>query len=147
MSVAMYYSHEVLSDGVLPDLESDRDIVAPEIVQATITQEPTSEPRWGFVARGRRFPASLSDDNLKWAIRVYASRFHIGPQRAEAMTRFLDQCRAHLGPDASPDELYVVMRDLLALRDGEGPSETPVSDAYRDLWQYEADGGFVFDNA
>lgn len=136
-------SQSVIESGVLPDNESRHDIA---IEEAPVSQAPIEEPEanWGFVKRDRRFRASLSLSNLTWAVAIYAPEFGIQPNRGMQFIEMLKGVAAALGEDASPDELYVVMRDLLAQRNE--PEERPLHDAYYDLWAYQAQGGYIFDH-
>lgn len=137
-------SQSVIESGVLPDNENPRDLA---IEEAPVSQAPIEEDdsaTWGFVKQGRRFRASLSISNLTWAIAVYAPEFGIVPDRGMQFIEMLKGVAAALGEDASPDELYVVMRDLLAQRNE--PEERPLHDAYYDLWAYQAEGGYIFDH-
>lgn len=140
--IALALSQPVLESGVLPDLEDPRDILT--IDEAPIAQAPTGDGEsWGFERRGRRFRASLSLSNLCWAVAIYAPEYGINPDRAQQFIAFLKGVSQALGEAATPDELYTATRDLLAMRDE--PEERIVADAYRDLWEYEAQGGYIFD--
>lgn len=137
------YRHDVLTDGVLPDLESPHDIIA--IEEAPISQAPT-EGNWGFVRRERRFAASLATTNLTWAIALYAPEFGIAPKRAEQFIQLLKGVTTALGEEATPDEVYVAMRDLLAgADDNDAPAGRVLADAWRDLFAYQDAGGVIFD--
>lgn len=145
-TIALAFDHDVLTEGVLPDLEHPRDLA---IEHAPVTQAPFHDEdsgTWGFVRRGRRFPASLLPKNLEMGARWYAPHFGLAPKRAEQFVALLTDVIALLGDEATPDEVYVHMRDLLA-----GSSDIPESRldllraAYQDLWDYQAQGGVIFD--
>lgn len=146
-TIALAFDHDVLTEGVLPDLENPRDIA---IEYAPVTQAPLHDDgdsgTWGFVRRGRRFRASLLPKNLEMAARWYAPHFGITPKRSEQFVALLTDVIALLGDEATPDEVYIHMRDLLA-----GTSDVPESRldlltaAYHDYWEYEAQGGYIFD--
>lgn len=144
-TIAIAFDHNVLMDGVLPDLESPDDIIA----EAPITQVPTEEhddASWGFIKRGRRFPASRSTVNVMWAAAIYAPEFGIGPKRAEQFISLLKGVNTALGDDVTPDEVYVAMSDLLAGADDiPAPAGRVLADAWRDLLSYQDAGGVIFD--
>lgn len=141
-TLAIALSHSVIESGVLPDNESRFDLAIEEV---PVAQAPTEEPEanWGFIKRDRRFRASLSLPNLTWAVAVYAPEFGLAPKRSMQFIEMLKGVAAALGEDASPDELYVAMRDLLAQRNE--PEERPLHDAYYDLWEFQSQGGYIFD--
>lgn len=143
-TIALAFDYDVLTDGVLPDLEDPRDL----IVEAPVQQVPTDEPdaSWGFVKRGRRFPASKSLSNLAWAVALYAPRYGLAPERTKQFIALLEDVSAALGESASPDEVYVAMRQLLVgTNDLDAPRAEVMHDAWHDLWDYQAQGGVIFD--
>lgn len=148
MNTMLAYEYDVLTDGVLPDLESPHDIIGDQdaitVHKAPVTQYPNAN--WGFVKRERRFRSSLSPHNLTASARFYAPVFGITPQRAEQFVALLRDVIDTLGDDASPDEVYVFMRDLLAGTDDIQESRlTTITAAYYDLWEYQGQGGIILD--
>lgn len=144
-TIRIAFDHSVLTDGVLPDLESPDDII---MVEAPVQQVPTDDDAsWGFVKQGRRFPASRAPMNLIWAAALYAPRFGMMPKRTEQFIHLLRDVVDALGDEATPDEVFVTMRDLLAGADDIEPSRASVfHDAWHDLWAYQAQGGIVLDS-
>lgn len=143
MNTMLAYEYDVLTNGVLPDLEDASDII--EILDAPVSQAPTTYPE-GFTKRERGFRASLSPDNLEMGARFYAPAFGIAPKRAEQFVALLRDVIDTLGDDASPDEVYVFMRDLLAGTDDLPKSNLDIlTDAYHEFWDYQAQGGVILD--
>lgn len=144
MTIAIAMSQPVLESGVLPDLESPDDIA---IIDAPVSQVPTEEPdaRWGFVRRERRFPASRSLSNLTWATAIYAPGFGLTSEESERFILVLKGAATALGPDATPDELFVAVSNLIAPTATEPTDFEVMRDAWQDLWEYQAQGGRIFD--
>lgn len=146
MTIALAMSQPVLESGVLPDLESPRDIA---IIEAPVSQVPIDDPNatWGFVKRDRRFPASRSLSNLTWAVAIYAPDFGITPEQGMQFISLLKGVASALGEKATPDELFIAVSNLLAPTDEEPTDSEVIAEAWRDLWAYQAQGGHVFDTA
>lgn len=141
-TIAIAYSHDVIQSGVLPDLEDPHDIA---VDFAPVSQAPTTRAN-GFERRGRTFRASLGLKNLEMGARFYGPAFGIHGKRVEQFIKLLTDVHNALGDEASPDEVYVLMRDLLA-----GTSDIPetplqlLTAAYEDFWSFQAEGGYIFD--
>lgn len=148
MHFAIAFSQPVLESGILPDLESPHDIA---IEEAPVSQAPfqheEDDAAWGFVKRGRRFRASLSLSNLTWAVAIYAPGFGLDAVRSQQFIHLLTDVANVLGDEATPDELYVAMRDLLVgtSEEAERPIDT-ITAAYRDLWDHQGQGSHIFDS-
>lgn len=144
MTIALAMSQPVLESGVLPDLESPNDIA---VIDAPVSQAPTEDPnaRWGFVRRERRFPASRSLSNLTWAVALYAPSFGLTVEQSERFIFVLKGAASALGEEATPDELFAAVSNIIAPTIPEPTDYEVMRDAWQDLWEHQAQGGHIFD--
>jgi hypothetical protein len=149
-TIELAFSYDVITQGVLPDLEDPRDRI--EVETAPIAQAPSvDDDEWdarqgyGFVRRGRRFRTSLLPTNLEMAARMYAPSFGMAATRTERFVLLLQGVVRALGEEATPDEVFVAMRQLLIDDPIEPTKARLMRDAWLRLWSYQDTGSAIFD--